>query len=82
MADAFDYDVVIIGGGCAGLTAAIYTSRARLKTLLLDKLDTGGQLATTYDVENYPGFPEPILGPELMKRFTEQARRFVGAARR
>jgi thioredoxin reductase (NADPH) len=76
MGEPFDYDVVIIGGGCAGLTAAIYTSRARLKTLLLDKLDTGGQLATTYDVENYPGFPEPILGPELMKRFTEQARRF------
>ena len=76
MGERFDYDVVIIGGGCAGLTAAIYTSRARLKTLLLDKLDTGGQLATTYDVENYPGFPEPILGPELMKRFTEQARRF------
>ena len=71
-----DCDVLIIGGGCAGLTAALYASRARLKTLLLDKLDTGGQLATTHEVENYPGFPEVVDGPELMGRFAEQARRF------
>jgi len=76
MPDDFDADVVIIGGGCAGLTAAIYTSRAALKTLLLDKLEPGGQLATTHDVENYPGFPEVVPGPELMARFRKQAQRF------
>ena len=76
MSHDLDCDVLIIGGGCAGLTAALYASRARLKTLLLDKLDTGGQLATTPEVENYPGFPEVVDGPDLMGRFAEQARRF------
>jgi len=71
-----DSDVVIIGGGCAGLTAGIYTARARLKTLLLDKLQPGGQLATTHEVENYPGFPEVATGPEIMDAFARQAERF------
>jgi len=76
MSGEFDCDVVIIGGGCAGLTAAIYTSRARLSTVLLDKMGPGGQLATTHEVENYPGFVEVIQGPELMERFAKQAERF------
>ncbi len=76
MGQEFDCDVVIIGGGCAGLTAAIYASRSRLKTILLDKLEPGGQLATTHEVENYPGFPDVVMGPELMERFLQQAKRF------
>jgi len=76
MPEALDADVVIIGGGCAGLTAAIYAARSALKTILLDKLDPGGQLATTHEVENYPGFIDPIQGPDLMDRFLKQAQRF------
>jgi len=70
------YDVVIIGGGPGGLTAAIYASRARLSTLVVEKGATGGLAATTEWVENYPGFPDGIAGPELARRMEEQAKRF------
>lgn len=70
------YDLIIVGGGPAGLTAAIYAGRAKLKTLLLDKKTPGGQLNDTTEVENFPGFPEPIMGPELMQRMVQQAQRF------
>ncbi|MBL7224376.1 MAG: thioredoxin-disulfide reductase [Candidatus Brocadiae bacterium] len=76
MSQDYDYDVVIIGGGCAGLTAGIYTARARLSTLLVDKIAPGGQLATTHEVENYPGFVDVMDGYELMERFRQQAERF------
>ncbi len=70
------YDVVIIGGGGSGLTAALYTSRAKLSTLLLEKLVPGGQIALTDIVENYPGFPEGITGGEISKRMEDQAKRY------
>ncbi|MFC6591111.1 thioredoxin-disulfide reductase [Deinococcus lacus] len=70
------YDVVIIGGGPAGLTAAIYTGRAELKTVILEKGLPGGQIAWSDEVENYPGFPEPISGMELAQRMHQQAERF------
>jgi len=70
------YDVVIIGGGPAGMAAATYCGRARLKTMLIEKALLGGLATYTSEIENYPGFPEPIGGTDLMKYFDKQCRRF------
>ncbi|MBU0895837.1 MAG: FAD-dependent oxidoreductase, partial [Candidatus Omnitrophica bacterium] len=70
------YDIAIIGGGPAGLTAGLYASRARMRTILLEKAICGGQIVTTDTIENFPGFPDGIKGPELADWMLKQASHF------
>ncbi|MDP8245717.1 MAG: thioredoxin-disulfide reductase [Candidatus Hinthialibacter antarcticus] len=74
--DQTKWDTIIVGAGPAGMAAALYTSRGNLSTLVIEKGPTGGQIATTEAVENYPGFPEPETGPGLSDRFQKQAEKF------
>ncbi|MFC1809413.1 thioredoxin-disulfide reductase [Candidatus Omnitrophota bacterium] len=70
------YDVIIVGGGGAGLAAALYASRGNLKTALFEKMVAGGQISTTDIVENYPGFPDAIAGPDISMKMEEQAKKY------
>src|SRR6266540_4567961 len=76
MTDNDTRDLIIIGGGPAGYTAALYAARANLHPLVIEGVRWGGQLMITSDVENYPGYVEGILGPEMMRDFRTQAQRF------
>ena len=76
MSDTTHHPLLILGSGPAGYTAAIYAARANLKPVLITGLEQGGQLTTTTDVDNWPGEPEGVQGPELMEKMLAQAKRF------